>query len=318
MNHPASYLRVGALALLWGASFLLIKLALTALSPVQVAFTRIALGAAFLVVLCAMRGIRLGGSRRLWTHVAVAGFFASALPWVLFSMAERTVDSGLAGVLNATTPLWTILFGFLAGTERGLSPRMLTGLAIGFGGVLLIMAPWDGAASGVGLVACLGATASYGIAYVHIGRNLTGSRDGGPVPVPLAMAGMQLVAATGIAAVALPLDGLPPVRFDLVALLAVVVLGVFGTGVGFALNYRLIADEGPTAAATVTYLMPIVSVLLGALVLGEQIGPRVVLGIALVLAGVALSRRNRTRFPRFPAVSGSQVYTDLATNHPMK
>ncbi|MGW0894632.1 DMT family transporter [Saccharopolyspora sp. NPDC002578] len=317
MNHPASYLRVGALALLWGASFLLIKLALTALSPVQVAFTRIALGAAVLVVLCALRGIRLRGDRRLWAHVAVAGFFASALPWVLFSMAERTVDSGLAGVLNATTPLWTILFGFLAGTQRDVPPRMLAGLAIGFGGVLLIMAPWDATASGIGLLACLGATASYGIAYVHIGRNLTASRDGGPAPVPLATAGMQLVAATGIAAFALPLDGLPPVRFDLVALLAVAVLGVFGTGVGFALNYRLIADEGPTAAATVTYLMPIVSVLLGALVLGEQIGPRVVLGIALVLAGVALTRRtNRPSRRRLPPAA--RVFTDLTTNHPMK
>ncbi|WP_243791703.1 DMT family transporter [Saccharopolyspora gloriosae] len=313
MTHPASYLRVGALALLWGASFLLIKVALTALSPVQIAFTRIALGAAVLAVLCAVRGIRLRGDRRLWAHVAVAGFFASALPWVLFAIGERTVDSGLAGVLNATTPLWTILFGYLAGTQRELSPRMLAGLAVGFGGVLLIMAPWHGAAGGIGLVACIGATASYGIGYVHIGRNLTGARDGRPAPAPLTMAAMQLTAATGLAAFALPLDGFPPVHFDLVPLLAVAALGVFGTGVGFALNYRLIADEGPTAAATVTYLMPIVSVLLGALVLDEQIGIRAVLGIALVLTGVALSRK-----PRAPRITGARTYTDLAINHPMK
>ncbi|MFR9731469.1 DMT family transporter [Saccharopolyspora sp. MS10] len=316
MTHPASYLRLGALALLWGASFLLIKVALGALSPVQVAFTRIALGATVLLLLCALRGARPGGDRRLWLHVAVAGLFASALPWALLGIGERTVDSGLAGALNATTPLWTVLIGYVAGTQRRLPPRALAGLGLGFAGALLISAPWHGAAAGLGVLACLGAAASYGVAYVHIGRNLAG-RPG--APAPLALAAMQLTAATGIAALALPLDGLPAVRFAPLPLLAVAVLGVFGTGVGFALNYRLIADEGPTAASTVTYLMPVVSVLLGTLVLDERLGWRVLLGMALVLAGVALNRRRAasSRSPRLDRVA-ARAYSRAATEHPMK
>lgn len=323
MTSSASYLRLGALAVLWGASFLLIKIALTAMSPVQIAFTRIVLGALVLVVLCALRGIRLSSDRRLWRHVAVAGLFASALPWMLYGVAERSVDSGLTGVLNATTPLWTLLFGFLFGQQRALAPRKLGGLALGFAGVLLILAPWQAVSAGPGVLACLAAAASYGIGYVYIGRHLTGSS--GDSPAPLAMAGMQLTAAAGIAVLALPVEGFPAVRFEPAALLAVAVLGVFGTGVGFALNYRLIADEGPTAASTVTYVMPVVSVLLGWLVLGEQIGGRVVGGIALVLLGVALSRQGRpgqarARVQRVRSVlrAGSQLYADLATNNPMK
>lgn len=290
MVNPTSYLRFGALALLWGASFLLIKMGLAALSPAQIAFGRIVLGALVLIAVCAVRGIRFGRDRRLWGHAAVAGLFASALPWTLYSAAERSVDSGLAGALNATTPLWTLLFGFAFGVQRRIAPRMAAGLLAGFAGVLLMFAPWQAGGAGLGAFACLGAAASYGIGYVYIGRNLTGSGDR---PAPLAMAGMQLSAATVLAALALPLEGFPPVRLDVPALLAVLVLGVFGTGAGFALNYRLIADEGPTAAATVTYLMPVVSILLGWLVLDEQIGLRVLAGIALVLAGVALSRKRR-------------------------
>ncbi len=321
MTFSASYLRLGVLAVLWGASFLLIKIALTAMSPVQIAFTRIVLGALVLVVLCAVRGIRLSSDRRLWRHVAVAGLFASALPWMLYGVAERSVDSGLTGVL--TTPLWTLLFGFLSGQQRALAPRKLGGLALGFAGVLLILAPWQAVSAVPGVLACLAAAASYGIGYVYIGRHLTGGSDN--APAPLAMAGMQLTAAAGIAVLALPVEGFPAVRFEPAALLAVAVLGVFGTGIGFALNYRLIADEGPTAASTVTYVMPVVSVLLGWLVLGEQIGGRVVAGIALVLLGVALSRQGRpgagrARLRRAKSVlrAGSQLYADLATNNPMK
>lgn len=286
MANPISYLRLGLLAVLWGASFLLIKMGLGALSPVQIAFGRIVLGALVLLGLCTAQGVRFARDGRLWGHAAVAGLFASALPWTLYGAAERSVDSGLTGALNATTPLWTLLFGFAFGAQRRIAPRMVLGLAAGFGGVLLMLAPWEGTSAGPGVLACLGAAASYGVGYVYIGRHLTGPR----VPAPPAMAGMQLSAAAVLAAFALPLEGFPAVRLELPALLAVLVLGVFGTGAGFALNYRLIADEGATAAATVTYLMPVVSVLLGWLVLDERIGARVPAGIALVLLGVALTR----------------------------
>lgn len=312
MNSRASYVRLITLALLWGASFLLIKVALTALSAAQIALTRIVLGALVLLVLCALRGMRPTGlrtadERRVWRHVAVAGLFASALPWILFGIGERTVASGLTGVLNATTPLWTILFGMLFGRERTITVLRFAGLALGFAGVVLIFAPWQaGSLLGWGVFACLAAAASYGVGYVYIGRNLTGPSLRQGIP-PLAMAGMQMTAAAGWALLALPVAGLEPVRPNPLALLAVTVLGVFGTGIAFALNYRLIADEGPTTTATVTYLLPIVSVLLGWWVLHEQLGLRELIGMAVVLLGVALSRQRPHGAPLRPRTAHSDL-----------
>jgi drug/metabolite transporter (DMT)-like permease len=297
VNNPASYVRLGTLALLWGASFLFIKVALTALSATQIALTRIVLGALVLLVLCAVRGmrpigVRTADARRVWLHTVVAGLFASALPWILFGLGEATVASGLTGVLNATTPLWTLLFGLLFGREQAVTIFRFAGLILGFGGVVLIFAPWQaGGLLGWGVLACLAASASYGVGYVYIGRHLTGSvlREQGISP--LTMAAMQMTAAAGIALVALPIGGLHAVRLNLLGVLAVAALGVFGTGVAFALNYRLISDEGPTTTATVTYLIPIVSVLLGWWVLQEQLGVRELVGMGVVLLGVGLSRR---------------------------
>ncbi|SFS42774.1 DMT family transporter [Saccharopolyspora flava] len=318
MNNPTSYLRLGALALFWGASFLLIKLGLEALSPTQIALGRIVLGALTLLAICAVRGLRTPGDRTLWRHVAVAAVFANALPWVLLGIGEQSVESGLAGVLNATTPLWTVLFGLLAGREA-LPPRRAAGLLLGFLGVLVIFAPWQGSGMlGWGVLACVAASASYGIGFVYTGRFITGR--GTP---PLALASMQLTAAIGFSVLALPIDGLRMVHWNPVALLAVLALGVVGTGIGFALNYRLIGDEGPTTASTVTYVMPVFSVLLGWLLLGEQLPLRVLLGMVIVLLGVALTHR-RTSGPsatgRLRAFfrRGSGIYAELATNHPAK
>lgn len=304
MRHTSSYLHLLVLALLWGSSFLFIKVALNALSAPQIAFTRIVLGALVLLALCALRGHDLRAGRSLWGRVTVAALFASALPWVLIGIGEQTIDSGLAGVLNATTPLWTVLFGLLIGQER-LRPSRATGLLLGFSGVVLILAPWHSASLlQWGALACLTASASYGIAYVYIGRKLTGH---GKPPVALA-------------ALALPI-GWTQVQFSPLPLLAVGALGVFGTGAAFALNYRLIADEGATTAATVTYLAPVVSVLLGWLVLGEALNWRILLGVLVVLTGVALIRQpddepaRRTRPHRPNRIRG---YTELLTNHPMK
>ncbi|GKQ33654.1 DMT family transporter [Streptomyces sp. A012304] len=280
----ASTLRMAALALLWGSGFLLIKLALThGLSPTQITIARCALGTAVLLLLARRAGQRLPRDRATWTRLAVAALFCNALPFALFSVGEQTVDSGVAGVLNATTPLWSLLIGVLLGTERALRPVRLTGLILGFAGTLLIFAPWQ--RSGLltwGALALLAAAASYAVAFAYMARTLTG-RD-----APLAMSAAQLLAATAWTTLALPTAG--PLDPDLTALLAVAALGTLGTGVTFYLNYRLIADEGPTTAATVGYLLPVVSVALGAVFLDEGVGGRVLTGMAVILAGVAMTR----------------------------
>ncbi|MFD7445485.1 DMT family transporter [Streptomyces sp. NPDC059909] len=287
--------RMGVLALLWGSGFLWIKLALNhGLTPLQITVARCVLGAVVLLVLARSARQRLPRDRATWGRLVVAAFFCNALPFLLFSIGEQTVDSGVAGVLNATTPLWSLLIGIGTGTERGraLRPVRLGGLLSGFAGTLLIFAPWQRSGLiGWGSLALLAAAASYAVAFAYMGRKLTGRGT-----APIALSAAQLVTASALSALALPAGGgLAAVRPDAAALVAVTVLGIFGTGLTFYLNYRLIADEGATSAATVGYLLPVVSVALGAVVLDEQIGFRVVTGMLVVLAGVAMTRSRDTK-----------------------
>ncbi|MFJ9003655.1 DMT family transporter [Streptomyces canus] len=286
---PASTLRMAVLALLWGSGFLWIKLALDhGLSPAQITIARCVLGTAVLFLLARAAGQRLPRSRSTWGHLIVAALFCNAIPFALFAVGEQSVDSGVAGVLNATTPLWSLLIGVLLGTDRGLRPLRLTGLALGFAGTVLIFAPWH--RSGLltwGALALLAAAASYAVAFAYMARKLTSGQ------APLAYSAAQLLMATAWTTLSVPVAG--PVDADLIGLGAVTALGVLGTGVTFYLNYRLIADEGPVTAATVGYLLPVVSVTLGAVLLDERVGLRVLVGMAIVLTGVALTRPKGAR-----------------------
>ncbi|MFI9360897.1 DMT family transporter [Kitasatospora sp. NPDC053057] len=299
---------MAVLALFWGSGFLWIRIALQhGLTPVQITALRAALGAAVLLLLARSARQRLPRGGALWRRLAVAAFFCNALPFLLTAYGERSVGSGMAGVLHATTPLWSLLIGLALGTDRaaGTEPRgpyhplRLTGLLLGFAGVLLILAPWresDGI-SVPGALALLGAAASYAVAFAYMARALAGTGT-----APLALSAAQLTAAAGLSAVALPTVGpLNPFSgADPLGLAAVTVIGVACTGLTFHLNYRLIATEGPTSAATVGYLLPVVSTALGALVLGEQLTVRAVAGTAVVLAGVFLVKHRpkpRTAVP---------------------
>jgi len=194
----------------------------------------------------------------------------------------------VAGVLNATTPLWTLVIAFTTGHERRISAPKLIGFIVGLVGTLVIFSPWESGSqiASLGGVACLGAAASYGVSYVYMDRYL--ARRGIP---PLVLAASQLVAATVLLAIVLPFAGLPPVHFRCDAIAALAVLGCLGTGIAYILNYRLITDEG-TTASVVTYLLPIVAVILGAAILNDHITPQIIGGMLIVLIGVAITRRD--------------------------
>ncbi|MGW5053194.1 DMT family transporter [Actinokineospora sp. NPDC004072] len=287
---------MGLLALMWGSSFLWIEIALTGLSPVQISVARCALGATVLVGLCYAARKRLPKDWRAWGHMTVAAVFANALPFTLFAIGQQTVDSGVAGVINATTPLWQLVIGLALGTDRGLGGLRVVGLLLGFGGTMLIFAPWDAALMGWGALVILAAAISYAVAYAYIDRTM---KHRGVAPI--AMSATQLLSATWLVALALPVGGLTPVALTWQVVLAITMLGVFGTGFAFALFYRLLADEGPTNASVVGYLLPVVSVLLGATFLGEDLNIRIIIGMLVVLAGVAMTRIPR-RAPVTPAV----------------
>ncbi len=283
-----SALRLGLLALLWGSSFLWISIALEGLNPVQITLTRVAVGAALLTAFVRARGLHLPRDPATWRALTVAAFLACAVPYTLFGIAEQTVDSAVAGAINATTPLWTFAVALAAGTERRPDARRTLGLALGFAGAVLLLAPWHTAGGALGgSLACLGAAASYGVGYVYMGRHLAGSG----IP-PLVLAAAQLIAATAIMLVLLPVAGREAVHVDGAILGALAVMGLGGTGIAYVLSYRLIVDEGPTAASTVTYLMPAVAIALGVGTRGDALTWRLAAGTVIVLAGVALAQRS--------------------------
>ena len=286
--RQSAVFRLALLALIWGSSFLWIKLADRGFAPVEVTFARLALGSAALFPVVAARREALPRSAALWARIGLAALFANAIPYLLFAVAEQSVDSSTAGVINATTPLWTVTLAVAVRHQKSVTARQCAGLVVGFGGTLLIFSPWHSAYSvtSAGGLECLAASISYAISYVYMDRFL--ARRG---MSPITLSACQLLVAAALLAVALPLSGAGAPQVSATSLASLVILGVLGTGVAYVLNYQIITSEGATVAATVTYLLPVVAIVLGVVVLGETVTVTVLAGIALVLAGVALTRR---------------------------
>lgn len=283
--------RVALLGLFWGSSFLWIKLALRGFTPVQIVWVRLALGALVLTPIALARGLRFPTDRMVWVHLFVAALISNAIPYVLFGVGEQTIGSNVAGILNATTPLWTVVLAYVAGTDRTFSPRRGIGIALGFAGTMLIFSPWQSAGeiASWGGLACLLASASYGIGFVYMGRFI--ANRGIP---PLMLSASQLAAATVLLTLVMPFAGRVAPTFRLDALVSLLILGAVGTGLAYVLNYRIITDDGPVVASTVLYLLPVVAIVLGALVVNEPITLTIVAGMVLVLGGIALAQRRTT------------------------
>lgn len=283
---------VAALALLWGSGYFWIKLALGGFTPVQLTFGRLALGALVLVPIVLIRRLPGPRSRAMWGHLVVSALLACAIPYTLFALAEQTVSSSLAGVLNSTTPLWTVLLAASLRTEGRLSARRILGVIVGFAGAVVVVDPWSGLLGGSypGMLACLAAALSYAIAYTYQGRYLTNRGVS-----PITLTAIQLSIAAAMLAVALPFTGAGPSSTSPIPWIAVTVLGAAGTGLALIINFTLIGTEGATAASVVTYLVPAVALALGIAILNEPARATLPIGAALILLGVTLVRyRQRT------------------------
>ncbi|HET9969646.1 MAG TPA: DMT family transporter [Streptosporangiaceae bacterium] len=280
--------RIALLALIWGSAFLWIKLADRGFSPVEVTLARLALGAAVLLAIVLVRREAIPRSGWLWAHIAVAALFANAVPYLLFAVAEQHVDSATAGIINATTPLWTTVLALAVRHQKSVTSWQASGLVVGFAGAVLIFTPWRTASGLVsaGGLECLAASVSYAVSYIYMDRFLARRGIGAVV-----LSACQLLVAAVQLAIALAVAGAPAPRVTAESVAALAVLGIVGTGFAYVLNYQVITSEGATVASTVTYLLPVVAIVLGVLVLGETVTVITLAGIALVLAGVALTRR---------------------------
>ena len=272
------------LAALWGPSFLFIKVAVEEIPPLTLVLGRVSIGAAFLLLVLLLQRRHLPVDRRLWGHLAVIALLYNALPWVLLSWGEQYIDSALASILNGTTPLFTIVLAhFLVEGDRITSSKLL-GVLLGFAGLFLLILPslrGGVQASTWGLIAVTAAAALYGVAIIYSRQHLRG------LPPLVAPASQLLLATLYMLPLAVIIDRpwtLPTP--SAAALGSLVALGIMGTGLAFIVYYRLIESADSTYVSMVTYVIPVFGVILGVLVLNEQLTWYALAGFALILLGV--------------------------------
>ncbi|MEV6593900.1 DMT family transporter [Streptomyces acidicola] len=286
-------IRFGFLALIWGFSFLLIKVGTEGYAPFQVTFGRLLFGTAVLAVAMAVKREKLPRGARTWGHLAVAALLLNALPFSLFAYAELTIPSTLAGICNATSPLWGMALSLVALSEDRPTRVRIAGLGLGFLGVLTVLGAWQGfnGLDASGTAMALLASLSYPIGWIYVRRTLAGSGHSN-----LSLTGAQLLLATVQLAVVTPLFTSLPATFPVLPLLAIVALGVLGTGLAMLVQYGIVAEVGPTTAQMVTYFIPVIATAAGVAILGESLTWSTPVGAAIVLAGAALTQvKPRTR-----------------------
>ncbi|MET4662625.1 drug/metabolite transporter (DMT)-like permease [Streptomyces sp. PvP037] len=280
-------LRFGALSLIWGFSFLLIKVGTQGYAPFQVTLGRLAFGTAVLAVAMAVRREGLPRGARTWGHLAVAGFLLNALPFSLFAFAELTIPSTLAGICNATSPLWGMALSMVALSEDRPTRVRVAGLGVGFLGVLTVLGAWQGfqGLDARGTALALLASLSYPVGWIYVRRTLAGSSHSN-----LSLTGGQLLLATIQLAVVTPLFTTMPTGFAVGPLLAIVALGTLGTGLAVLVQYGIVAEVGPTTGQMVTYFVPVIAAAAGVVLLGETLTWSTPVGAVIVLAGAALTQ----------------------------
>lgn len=280
------------LALTWGASFLFVAIALEGLSPAQVVLGRLVTGAVALAVICLIGRHRLPPFGRVWAHLLVVSLLLCVIPFLLFAWAQQDISSGLASIYNATTPLMTMLVSLLALREERPTRDRTTGIAVGFLGVLIVLGPWNGLGGGTALaqLACLGATASYGAAFVYL-RRFVSPLGLSAIPVATVQVGLGAVVMLALA----PAIAIAPVSLSVPVVLAVLALGALGTGLAYVWNTNIVGAWGATNASTVTYLTPVVGVVLGVIVLSERISWNEPVGAAIVIVGIAITQGRMRR-----------------------
>jgi len=285
-------LRFAGLSLVWGFSFLLIKVGTNGYAPFQVTFGRLLFGTLVLAVAIAWKRDRLPRGARTWGHLAVSALLLNALPFSLFAYSELTIPSTLAGICNATSPLWGMALSLVALSEDRPTRRRVAGLGIGFLGVLTVLGAWQGfhGLDAAGTTMALLASLSYPIGWIYIRRTLAGSSHSN-----LSLTGAQLLLATAQLAVVTPLFTTLPTHFPLIPLLAIIALGTLGTGLALLIQYGLVAEVGPTTAQMVTYFIPVIATAAGVAILGESLAWSTPVGAVVVLAGAALTQSRPTK-----------------------
>lgn len=293
-----NWLRIGALGVIWGASFMFVSVALTGAGPFFVAAVRIVLGAGFLLCLLWLKARKLPAIRgsdgvRIWGFSLTMALFSNVFPFILLSWALQSVASGFAGVYMAAVPLLILPLAHVLVPGERMSLRRLAGFVLGTVGVVVLIGPGAFTSTGKDLeslarLACLGAAGCYAIG--SIATRLSPEVD------RLSLSALVLTLAAGIIVpLALIVEGWPT-ALNINSLLALLYLGILPTGVAQILLVQVNREAGPSFFSLVNYMVPVWSVILGALVLAEALPPSLLAAMTLILAGVGMSQWEALRW----------------------
>lgn len=281
-----------ALGIVWGCSFIFIKLGLEFLTPFGVAFGRCALGAITLLIALKVMGLQLPREGNIWRHLWVISLLLNVVPGILFAVAETKVTSILAGIINAVTPLMTMLAIMVAFREEKLLRHQVIGLIFGFTGVLIVLGAWNGLGDNPwwAIGALLLAVACYGFSFPYSRKNVL------PLKLkPEIMAATQLVAATVTLLPFFIFNGIAKNKYELGPVLGMLGLGIFGSGFAYIWNFKIMSAAGSAIASSVTFVTPVVAVIVGIIFLGENVTWNEPIGGLVVLLSAAIAQ-GRVKF----------------------
>ncbi len=284
-----------ALGFVWGCSFLFIKQGLTFLTPFGVAFGRCALGALTLTIYLKLRKLNLPKDPRVWFKLWIVSLLLNSIPGVLFAQAQTEVTSILAGIINATTPLMTLLVMLLIFRDEKINSNQIFGLVIGALGIATVFGIWNGVGSNPvwAILMLLAAVLCYGISFPYSKRHVI------PLQLPSeVLAATQLIMATITLVPFYLVDGIAEDSYGVIPLMSMLALGIFGSGFAYIWNFHVIKEAGSAIASTVTYITPLVAVVMGLLLLNEPLTWNEPIGGLIVLLGAAISQNRLVLFRR--------------------
>jgi drug/metabolite transporter (DMT)-like permease len=276
-----------ALGFVWGCSFLFIKQGLTFLTPFGVAFGRCALGAVTLTIYLKVKKFSLPTDPKIWLKLWIVSLLLNSIPGVLFAQAQTEVTSILAGIINATTPLMTLLAMLIVFRDEKISGNQILGLIIGALGIATIFGIWNGVGNNPiwAITMLLAAVMCYGISFPYSKRYVI------PLQLPSeVLAATQLIMGTATLLPFYLMDGIAEDRYGVIPLLSMLALGIFGSGFAYIWNFHVIKGAGSAVASTVTYITPLVAVVMGLIFLNEPLTWNEPIGGVIVLLGAAISQ----------------------------
>jgi drug/metabolite transporter (DMT)-like permease len=250
------------------------------------------LGAITLLIILRVRNAKLPKGKSVWQKLWVVAMLLNVVPGILFAFAQQYITSVLAGIINATTPLMTLIFILVLFREEKLKPEQIYGLLIGAVGVMTVIGVWKelGDNQLIGVIALLLAVSCYGASYPYSTRNV--------VPLglkPESLATGQLIMATITLLPLFLINGVSSQDPRLESIIAMLCLGVFGSGFAYIWNFYITAEAGSAIASTVTYLTPVVAVVIGWLYLGEDVFWNEIVGALIVILGALISQGRLNR-----------------------